>query len=134
MGELLVILKNNILAVLIIVFGSFTNVITRYHAARKQEDSWDLLDWTVALITAMFSGVLSGILASYFTSTEQLIYAAAAIGGFIGHRGLNILTDLALETAVDNIKKKQRANPISGRTVKYVDDKESAKVKGGSND
>lgn len=95
----------------ILLLSSTANVLVAIQRARKAIPP-EILDWidhTVAFITAILSGLVCGWIAeSFFASSKELVWSAIAMGGFVGHKGLNMIMDAVLSRAVKTIDNKDK--------------------------
>lgn len=87
-----------------IALGAVANALASLSRARKESAVFGVIDFIISLGISIFSGVMFGLAASYFTSDPKVIYGSAGAGAYLGIGGLNKLTDIAMQFVA------QRAN------------------------
>lgn len=91
-------------AAAMIVLGAIASALASLSKARKDSHVFGVIDFVISLGISIFSGVMFGLAASYFTLDSKVIYGSAGAGAYLGIGGLNKLTDIALQFVA------QRAN------------------------
>ncbi len=90
----------------IIIFGATANALAQLSHARKQADeTFDWVDFIIALVISAFSGTLFGIVATHFYTDPAVVHGIAGVGAFLGLKGLNKLSEVVI-TYLENRSKK----------------------------
>lgn len=89
-----------------IVLGALANALASLSKARDESITFSLIDFFISLGISIFSGVMFGLGASYFSLDPIVILGSAGAGAYLGLEGLTKLTDIAFDFVAQRAKLK----------------------------
>ena len=101
-------LNKHLAAVFLVIFGATANALAQLSLARKEKSPFDCLDFVIALFISAFAGTMFGMGATYFLEESNILtHAIAAMGAFLGLKGMNQISDAVLTVLSEHIKKEK---------------------------
>lgn len=88
--------------------GSLTNALVQLKNSRDRRESFDAVDFLIAMGISTFAGTMFAIGAHYFSEDVLVQHGVSGAGAFMGLNGLNRVTDTLLEIIL------HRANQTTG--------------------
>ena len=97
MKELVEFVDHYVLVMALVVFGATANALAQLSQSRKVADTFDKVDFIIALVISAFSGTIFGIVASVVWDDALAVHGVAGVGAFLGLKGLNKLCETLIE-------------------------------------
>lgn len=93
MGKLIETLNENSFLVFLIIFGAIAHSVHQWKKARDEGVKFDVLDFIILLIIALFSGTVFAMVGIQTGAAGLQVGILGAIGSFLGIMGLNAISD-----------------------------------------
>lgn len=90
-------LDNRVVVAAIVLFGAIVHATAQLKISREKQLTFDLLDFSILVIIAGFSGLIFGMIATALFENQMRVNIASGIGAFIGLSGLNKVANIFLE-------------------------------------
>jgi len=104
--EIIKSLSQNLITVLIIIFGAIVHATVQFKLAReKKDDKFTFVDFIILIPTSAFAGWIFGLIASIYFNNESIILLISGIGAFLGVAGINKISNAILDVLINRIKK-----------------------------
>ncbi len=97
MKELLEFVDHYVLVIALIVFGATANALAQLSHSRLVKETFDKVDFIIALVISAFSGTIFGIVASVMWDDTLAVHGVAGVGAFLGLKGLNKLSEILIQ-------------------------------------
>lgn len=89
----------------VIVLGSFAHAGLKYQQAKKLNEDFTWIDFTILVFVSGFAGFIFGQLGSIFFTEPQYVNIFSGIGAFLGVAGLNSISAAVIEFLHSRTKK-----------------------------
>ena len=99
------LIEEYILLAGIVIFGATAHALAQLSTARRSNETFDLIDFVIALVISAFSGTIFGILAALWWENSLAIHALAGMGAFLGLKGLNAISEALINALVNKARK-----------------------------
>ena len=99
-------ITENVIAILIVIFGAIVHASVQLKTARERKDSsFTTLDFFILIPISAFAGLIFGLVASLFFDSEIAVLLSSGVGSFLGIAGLNKMSNTILDILVSRSKK-----------------------------
>lgn len=85
-----------LMAALLALFGAIVHATNQLRVARANDEPFTFVDWIILFPTALFAGVVFGLMAQLTTDNAIHLMLAVSTGAFLGLAGLNKVADRVL--------------------------------------